>query len=792
MLQQEVLQTNFDTDEFLAHHGILGQKWGIRRYQNEDGSLTSAGKERYGLSKKEKIALGKDIEDKVIEKSLREGKSYKETKEEIKKYCEDNIEKLESYDAYKKSQMMQRGINTVAMLIPGLPGLAASLYGSDNYSTALGPNGLGVADIFKSNTKRKYDYFKKHMSQDAFDTEEFLEHHGILGQKWGIRRYQNPDGSLTPEGRKRYGLDVGKGTVVSRISTYAGGKDPADKSGRTYVSTNEDDADYYKSTYVNFLKGTAGANAKIYNNTYVAAVDLKSPDKKERKEIVDTIVKTNEKAVRELGEQLVKQRIFNAAYQSDHSSEKLTIDSAVANYKKQYPEEYKKLTESFVNQLLEKSKSTKQEDEDLVFDKFRSCITMNPKLFNLYKEEVKKRGYNCVIDDEDAGRVSISPMIVFDPEKNLKLEKSEELTDQDIRKARINFNVNYDKRKKDLKGEGYWDSMDEEEFLAHHGILGMKWGIRRYQNPDGSLTPAGRERYAKKAKIESKESAARDILSDSSPTNRNRLKKAMAEDYLHTLTQDGDIYDYMDYRDGINSKDDERKLSKEKSEDYIINLFKRNHNDVYNKIVSDQDTSIKEAISSGDSQLMIEIIEGAAKYSPELMDIYVNKLRELEDLRQDAFDTDEFLAHHGILGMKWGIRRYQNPDGSLTEAGKRKYGNARKAYNVKTPKEAYKKRAKYTDEEMVQILKRFTTEQKLDELSKKYRTNRKVKWDTVVAAAGGVYAFTQSKAGKKLISYAKQIIDDEMNYEYDVKPTKTFTKAGEDMVNNVFLPALIN
>ena len=37
--------------------------------------------------------------------------------------------------------------------------------------------------------------------------------------------------------------------------------------------------------------------------------------------------------------------------------------------------------------------------------------------------------------------------------------------------------------------------MYDEDYLAHHGIKGMKWGIRRFQNPDGTYTIAGRKRY---------------------------------------------------------------------------------------------------------------------------------------------------------------------------------------------------------------------------------------------------------------------------------------------------------
>lgn len=39
--------------------------------------------------------------------------------------------------------------------------------------------------------------------------------------------------------------------------------------------------------------------------------------------------------------------------------------------------------------------------------------------------------------------------------------------------------------------------MEYKLYLAHHGIKGMKWGVRRYQNKDGSLTPNGKKRYSR-------------------------------------------------------------------------------------------------------------------------------------------------------------------------------------------------------------------------------------------------------------------------------------------------------
>lgn len=64
-------------------------------------------------------------------------------------------------------------------------------------------------------------------------------------------------------------------------------------------------------------------------------------------------------------------------------------------------------------------------------------------------------------------------------------------------------------------------------YLVHHGIKGMHWGIRRYQNADGTLTEAGKVRYIKKAErlVKSYEDAKRQSIK-SSEKARNYTSKA--------------------------------------------------------------------------------------------------------------------------------------------------------------------------------------------------------------------------------------------------------------------------
>lgn len=75
---------------YLEHHGILGQKWGVRRYQNEDGSLTEAGKKHY-----------QKLDTKWAEKNT--AKVTSKTLNKVKKDITDYNRELSTQPGYYKS-----------------------------------------------------------------------------------------------------------------------------------------------------------------------------------------------------------------------------------------------------------------------------------------------------------------------------------------------------------------------------------------------------------------------------------------------------------------------------------------------------------------------------------------------------------------------------------------------------------------------------------------------------------------------------------------------------------------
>lgn len=110
--------TEFETN-YLAHHGIKGQKWGIRNYQNPDGTLTNKGRKRYGVGKPRSKAseLKKSVSETVksIKKRKEEKKAAEEqaSKDKLKQYLRKHPKKL----AKHAKELSQEDVNELVTQI---------------------------------------------------------------------------------------------------------------------------------------------------------------------------------------------------------------------------------------------------------------------------------------------------------------------------------------------------------------------------------------------------------------------------------------------------------------------------------------------------------------------------------------------------------------------------------------------------------------------------------------------------------------------------------------------------
>lgn len=365
-------------NDYLAHYGVKGMKWGIRRYQNKDGSLTAAGKKRY--SKETMDESNMDSEElKTSYKSILKDNPYAAVPNPKHKDQKNRREKI---------------IRNIAIGV----GITAAVVGGVYLYNRFKKNGRSIVehDLLKKITLDDLNKISDPYDKVSADLEN-SSYHKVLESWFKAKTSDNPYdiSSLSDED---FELPIGQ--VLHRISSKAETK--SNFYTRTYVSFKEDDVNRYKSVLPSiweFNGATVLTSGGFYDITIPLSKTLKSPSSKKRFEVYFESLREDSY----LGPFM--QNITGKTFSEDFSDDKL-LKFATETYR------------TFFG-TLSNPESARAQD---------------------YFKKLSDLGYNAVIDDNDSGSLSKTPLIIFD-EAILGEYRSRRISGEEILEAAKNIKV---------------------------------------------------------------------------------------------------------------------------------------------------------------------------------------------------------------------------------------------------------------------------------------------------------------------------------------------------------------